>query len=91
MSVRFMHDIMHHVIFGRLIQRVWRPASATRKTFINERVDHHVVLPRCLAAVHHGGAGTTHTVLHRAPGPEFTAFPYLAARAEIDRFASAES
>jgi UDP:flavonoid glycosyltransferase YjiC (YdhE family) len=32
-------------------------------TFITERVDHDLVLPRCRAAVRNGGAGTTHTVL----------------------------
>jgi len=33
------------------------------KIFITERVDRDLVLPRCRATVHHGGAGTTHTVL----------------------------
>jgi sterol 3beta-glucosyltransferase len=32
-------------------------------TFIADRLDHDLVLPRCRAAVHHGGAGTTHAAL----------------------------
>jgi sterol 3beta-glucosyltransferase len=31
--------------------------------FIVKTIDHEQVLPRCRAAVHHGGAGTTHTAL----------------------------
>jgi UDP:flavonoid glycosyltransferase YjiC (YdhE family) len=30
---------------------------------VERAVDHRAVLPRCVAAVHHGGAGTTHAVL----------------------------
>jgi sterol 3beta-glucosyltransferase len=31
--------------------------------FVVDEVDHQSLLPRCAAAVHHGGAGTTHTSL----------------------------
>jgi sterol 3beta-glucosyltransferase len=31
--------------------------------FVIDEVDHQALLPRCAAAVHHGGAGTTHTSL----------------------------
>lgn len=31
--------------------------------FVVGEVDHQSLLPRCAAAVHHGGAGTTHTSL----------------------------
>jgi UDP:flavonoid glycosyltransferase YjiC (YdhE family) len=48
------------------------------KIFITERVDHDLVLPRCRAAVHHGGAGTTHTVLR-------TGLPALVANVFADQ------
>ncbi|MBI1945991.1 MAG: glycosyltransferase family 1 protein [Deltaproteobacteria bacterium] len=33
------------------------------RTFVAPAFDHDAVLPRCRAAVHHGGAGTTHAAL----------------------------
>ncbi|MBI1949680.1 MAG: glycosyltransferase family 1 protein [Deltaproteobacteria bacterium] len=33
------------------------------RVFVTGALDHDAVLPRCRAAVHHGGAGTTHTAL----------------------------
>jgi len=53
-----------------LIGAGWSGRSAGVRdatTFITERVDHDLVLSRCRAAVHHGGAGTTHAVLRAAP------------------------
>jgi UDP:flavonoid glycosyltransferase YjiC (YdhE family) len=37
--------------------------SSNENVFIAGALDHERVLPRCRAAVHHGGAGTTHTAL----------------------------
>ena len=37
--------------------------SADRRVFVSAAFDHDKVLPHCRAAVHHGGAGTTHTVV----------------------------
>lgn len=41
------------------------PAGALEdgRVFVTGAFDHDAVLPRCIAAVHHGGAGTTHAAL----------------------------
>jgi sterol 3beta-glucosyltransferase len=43
----------------------WSELDAVRDDtlFVVGEVDHQSLLPRCAAAVHHGGAGTTHTSL----------------------------
>jgi sterol 3beta-glucosyltransferase len=43
----------------------WSELDAVRDDtlFVVDEVDHQSLLPRCAAAVHHGGAGTTHTSL----------------------------
>jgi len=43
----------------------WSGLDAVRDDtlFVIDEVDHQSLLPRCAAAVHHGGAGTTHTSL----------------------------
>jgi sterol 3beta-glucosyltransferase len=38
-------------------------AAGDDTLFVIDEVDHQSLLPRCTAAVHHGGAGTTHTSL----------------------------
>jgi sterol 3beta-glucosyltransferase len=38
-------------------------AGSDDTLFVIDQVDHQSLLPRCAAAVHHGGAGTTHTSL----------------------------
>ncbi|MGC2372756.1 MAG: nucleotide disphospho-sugar-binding domain-containing protein [Solirubrobacteraceae bacterium] len=38
-------------------------AAGDDSLFVTDEVDHQSLLPRCVAAVHHGGAGTTHTSL----------------------------
>jgi sterol 3beta-glucosyltransferase len=56
------------------------------RVFVAKHFNHDVVLPRCVAAVHHGGAGTTHSVL--AAGlpslvcPIFSDQPFWARRLE---------
>lgn len=42
---------------------VYEPRDLPDSVFIAPSFDHDRVLPRCQAAVHHGGAGTTHTSL----------------------------
>ncbi|GAA1894317.1 glycosyltransferase [Williamsia serinedens] len=42
------------------------PDAEHRHVFHADRVDHGVVLPRCAAAIHHGGAGTTAATLRAA-------------------------
>ncbi|OGQ09703.1 MAG: hypothetical protein A2138_09615 [Deltaproteobacteria bacterium RBG_16_71_12] len=37
--------------------------DATGRVFVAPAFDHDAILPRCRAAVHHGGAGTTHAAL----------------------------
>jgi sterol 3beta-glucosyltransferase len=43
----------------------WSDLDAVRDNtlFVVDEVDHQSLLPRCAAAVHHGGAGTTHASL----------------------------
>lgn len=41
----------------------YEDTSAREHVFIASTFDHEQVLPRCSAAVHHGGAGTTHTAV----------------------------
>jgi sterol 3beta-glucosyltransferase len=38
-------------------------AAGDKTLFVIDEVDHQSLLPRCAAAVHHGGAGTTHASL----------------------------
>ncbi len=54
--------------------RGWSSAGAPRseRVFIVDQVDHDWLLPRCAAAVHHGGASTTGAVL-RAGLPQVVA------------------
>lgn len=48
-----------------LIGAGWSDYASTRddRIFVAPAFDHDRVLPRCRAAVHHGGAGTVHTTL----------------------------
>jgi sterol 3beta-glucosyltransferase len=47
-----------------------------RDVLVRREIDHASVLPRCVAAIHHGGAGTTHAVV-RAGVPSIVV-PFLA-------------
>jgi sterol 3beta-glucosyltransferase len=38
------------------------PKTTSREVLVREAVNHHHVLPRAVAAIHHGGAGTVHAV-----------------------------
>jgi sterol 3beta-glucosyltransferase len=39
------------------------PVANTRNLWVTKNLDHDAILPRCRAAVHHGGAGTTAAAL----------------------------
>lgn len=51
----------------RAIIQLPNPAAASlprhRWVYYAERLNHHVVMPRCALVVHHGGAGTSHAAL----------------------------
>jgi UDP:flavonoid glycosyltransferase YjiC (YdhE family) len=58
--------VSHRLGTRALIVSGWTDFGQTTNNetlYIVPAIDHEEVLPRCRAAVHHGGAGTTHTAL----------------------------
>lgn len=66
-SLRMIDDVAARCGVRALVGAGWSDLTAGERCggrlFIASRFDHDRVLPRCSAAVHHGGAGTTHAAL----------------------------
>lgn len=64
--LRYVTELCRKHAIRALIGAGWSdytPGDLPDSVFIAPSFDHDRVLPRCLAAVHHGGAGTTHSCL----------------------------
>lgn len=66
-SLRMIDDVATRCGVRALVGAGWSDVPTGERPggrlFIASAFDHDRVLPRCSAAVHHGGAGTTHTAL----------------------------
>ena len=66
-SLRMIDDVAARCGVRALVGAGWSDVPAGERSggrlFIASAFDHDRVLPRCAAAVHHGGAGTTHAAL----------------------------
>lgn len=66
-SLRMIDDVAARCGVRALVGAGWSDVPAGERCggrlFIASAFDHDRVLPRCSAAVHHGGAGTTHAAL----------------------------
>jgi UDP:flavonoid glycosyltransferase YjiC (YdhE family) len=64
-SLEMIRTVSSRLGVRALVGAGWSELSvgADEHIYVADRFDHETVLPRCIAAVHHGGAGTTHTVL----------------------------
>jgi sterol 3beta-glucosyltransferase len=74
-TVKMITEVSTRLGLRALIGAGWSNVASDvgDSCFVVSRFDHERVLPRCRAAVHHGGAGTTHTVL-RAGLPAVVAY-----------------
>ncbi|TWE07952.1 glycosyltransferase [Rudaeicoccus suwonensis] len=74
-TVALIREVSTHLGVRALVAAGWSDlADATEADVrIVDAVDHRTVFPRCAAAVHHGGAGTTAATL-RAGIPSFVAW-----------------
>jgi sterol 3beta-glucosyltransferase len=63
--LRTVRATLRNVGVRGILAAGWSELDATTDDtlFVANDVDHQSLLPRCAAAVHHGGAGTTHTSL----------------------------
>ncbi|WP_265443088.1 glycosyltransferase [Flexivirga meconopsidis] len=74
-TVALVREVSHRLSCRALVTAGWSSfdVAADDDVRIVPSVDHHRVLPRCVAAVHHGGAGTTAAAL-RAGIPALVAW-----------------
>jgi sterol 3beta-glucosyltransferase len=65
-TTSLMLDAARRIDHRVVLQAPWTAEQASFKderTFILDRVPHHLLFPRCSLIVHHGGSGTTHASL----------------------------